>query len=173
MDEVTSQQVLLRPVRPGDAGWVLQQHAEIYQREWGYDARFETLVAGVIAGLLRRWDPDWDRGWIAELQGQRVGSMYVVRKSRTVAQLRLLILTPQARGLGLGARLVDAGIAFARERGFRKLVLWTNGQLDAARGIYAARGFVCTSSEPLQDYGQSLVSETWELVLRPRLSSGR
>lgn len=172
MDEVTSQRGLLRSTRPGDAGWVLQQHAEIYQREWGYGGRFETLVAGVIAGLLAQWDPAWDRGWIAELDGQRVGSMYVVRKSPGVAQLRLLILTPQARGHGLGARLVDAGIAFARERGYEQLVLWTNGQLDAARAIYAARGFTCTSSESIHDYGRDLVSETWALDLRAPLSSG-
>ena len=159
--------VVLRDPRPGDLGWVVMQHGELYAREWGYDTRFEALVAEVAAGLLRRFDPQWEKGWIAELEGERVGSVFVVRKSATVAQLRLLILLPQARGLGLGGRLVDECIAFARAKGYRKMVLWTNGQLEAARAIYTSRGFRLTASEPLHDYGQELVSETWELPLRP------
>ncbi|RYY81197.1 MAG: MarR family transcriptional regulator, partial [Comamonadaceae bacterium] len=158
--------VLLRDPRPGDLGWVVEQHGAIYAREYGYNGEFEALVAEVAAGLLRKWDPAWDKGWIAEAEGERVGSVFVVRKSATVAQLRLLILAPAARGLGIGGRLVDAGIAFARDRGYRKLVLWTNGQLEAARAIYASRGFQLTDQEPLSAYGQQLVSETWELPLR-------
>ncbi len=157
---------VLRDPRPGDLGWVVMQHGELYAREWGYTDEFEALVAEVAARYLRNFDPAWEKGWIAELDGERVGSVFVVRKSATVAQLRLLILTPAARGLGLGGRLVDECIAFAHAKGYRRMVLWTNGQLDAARAIYAARGFTCTGSEPLHAYGQDLVGETWELRLR-------
>ncbi|WP_427912338.1 bifunctional helix-turn-helix transcriptional regulator/GNAT family N-acetyltransferase [Ramlibacter sp. MMS24-I3-19] len=158
--------VLLRDPRPGDLGWVVQQHGEVYAREYGYTTEFEALVAEVAASYLRTFDPDWEKGWIAELDGERVGSVFVVRKSATVAQLRLLILSAHARGLGLGGRLVDECIAFARGKGYRKMVLWTNGQLAAARAIYASRGFQLVSSEPLHAYGQKLVGETWELRLR-------
>jgi GNAT superfamily N-acetyltransferase len=144
----------------------VQQHGEIYGREYGYTSEFEALVAEVGAAYLRKFDPAWENGWIAELDGERVGSVFVVRKSATVAQLRLLILAREARGLGVGKRLVDECIAFARDRGYRKMVLWTNGQLDAARAIYAARGFQRVSSEPMHAYGKDLVGETWELALR-------
>lgn len=160
-----SRTVVLRDPRPGDLGWVVQQHGEVYAREYGYTSEFEALVADVAAGYLRKFDPAWEKGWIAELDGERVGSVFVVRKSATVAQLRLLIVSAHARGLGLGGRLVDECIAFARARGYRKMVLWTNGQLAAARAIYAARGFVPVSSEPLHAYGQALVGETWALRL--------
>lgn len=155
--------VCLRRPQPGDMGWVIQQHGEIYWREYGWNADFEALVAEIVARMMKRHDPDWENGWIAERDGQRVGSVFVVRKSRTVAQLRLLILTPEARGLGLGGRLTDACIAFARDKGYRKLVLWTNRNLDAARAIYASRGFRLTGSEPHHSYGQDLVGEFWEL----------
>lgn len=157
---------VLRDPLPGDLGWVVMQHGEIYAREYGYGSEFEALVADVAAAYLKRFDPAWEKGWIAELGGERVGSVLVVRKSATVAQLRLLILTAGARGLGLGGRLVDECIAFSRARGYRKLVLWTNSQLEAARAIYASRGFQLAASEPLNAYGQKLVSETWELALR-------
>jgi DNA-binding MarR family transcriptional regulator/GNAT superfamily N-acetyltransferase len=158
--------VQLRDVRPGDMGWVVQQHGELYAREYGYTNEFEALVAEIAAEFIRKFDPQWEKGWIAELDGERVGSVFVVRQSATVAKLRLLILSPHARGLGLGGRLVDECIAFARGKGYRKLVLWTNGQLEAARAIYASRGFERTATEPLEAYGQSLTSETWELPLR-------
>jgi GNAT superfamily N-acetyltransferase len=141
------------------------QHGEIYSREYGYSDEFEGLVADIVARYIRNFDPDRERGWIAELDGERVGAVFVVRRSATVAQLRLLILTPQARGQGLGGRLVDECIAFARNRGYRKMMLWTNGHLDAARAIYKSRGFALAKSEPLEAYGQSLVGETWELKL--------
>lgn len=158
--------VVLRDPGPGDLGWVVQAHGEIYAREYRFTSDFEALVAEIAAKFLRKFDPRWEKGWIAELDGERVGSVFVVRKSPTVAQLRLLILTPAARGHGLGGRLTDECIAFARARGYRKLALWTNGHLDAARAIYAARGFVLTHSEPYPAHGQDLVSETWELRLR-------
>jgi GNAT superfamily N-acetyltransferase len=164
--EPRARTVQLRDPRPGDLGWVVMQHGEVYAREYGYTSAFEALVAEVAANLLNRFDAAWEKGWIAELDGERVGSVFVARKSATIAQLRLLILAPHARGLGLGGRLVDECIAFARGKGYRKLVLWTNGQLDAARAIYQSRGFTLVDSEPLEAYGQKLVSETWSLDLR-------
>ncbi len=156
---------VLRDLKPGDMGWVVQQHGEIYAREYGWNREFEGLVAGIAAQMVRNFQPEWERGWMAELDGERVGSVFVVRKSKTVAQLRLLILAPAARGLGLGARLTDECLAFARGKGYRKMVLWTNSNLTAARAIYARRGFVLTQSEPYHGYGQDLVGETWELRL--------
>ena len=157
--------ILLRDPRPGDMGWVIQQHGEIYAREYGWNADFESLVADVVARYMRNFKPEWERCWIAELNGERVGSVFVVRKSKTVAQLRLLILTPQARGHGLGARLSDECLAFARSKGYKKMVLWTNSCLDAAIGIYKRRGFTLVKREPYEGFGQNLVSETYELKL--------
>lgn len=157
--------VILRDPLPGDMGWVIQQHGEIYAREHGWNSEFEALVAGIVADMMKRHDAAWERGWIALLNGERVGSAFVVRKSATEAQLRLLILTPAARGLGLGGRLTDECIAFARAKGYRSLLLWTNRCLDAARAIYAKRGFQLVRSEPHHSYGQDLVGEHWELQL--------
>ncbi|OUL98394.1 MarR family transcriptional regulator [Variovorax sp. JS1663] len=156
---------VLRDPQPGDIGWVVQQHGELYAREYGWNSEFEALVAEIAGEFLRKFQPEWERCWIAELGGERVGAVFLVRKSATVAQLRLLILAPQARGLGLGARLTDECIAFARRKGYRKMVLWTNSCLTAARGIYAARGFKLTKSEAYEGFGQQLVGETWELKL--------
>lgn len=157
--------VTLREPQPDDMGWVVQQHGEIYAREYGWNAEFEALVADIVARYLRHQQPEWERCWMVELDGQRVGSAFVVRKSKQVAQLRMLILVPQARGLGLGARLTDECIAFARSKGYRKMLLWTNSCLTAARAIYAKRGFQLIKSEPYQGFGQSLVGETWELKI--------
>lgn len=160
-----TQSILLRDPQAGDMGWVVQQHGEIYAREYGWNNQFEALVADIVAKYLRHYQPQWEHCWMAELDGQRVGSVFVVRKSRTVAQLRMLILTPQARGLGLGARLTDQCIAFARDKGYKKMVLWTNSCLGAARDIYARRGFKLVKSEPYHGFGQDLVGEHWELKL--------
>lgn len=157
--------IVLRDPQPGDMGWVVLQHGEIYAREYGWNSEFEALVAEIAAHYIRNFQPEWEKGWIAELDGERVGSVFVVRKSKTVAQLRLLILSPQARGLGLGARLTDECIQFARRKGYKKMVLWTNSHLDAARGIYAKLGFKLIHSEPFSGYGKELVGETWELRL--------
>ncbi|MBU6502901.1 MAG: GNAT family N-acetyltransferase [Burkholderiales bacterium] len=157
--------VLLREPKSGDMGWVVQQHGEIYAREYGWDSDFEALVADIAARFIKHFRPDCERCWIAELDGERVGSVLVARRSATVAQLRLLILTPGARGFGLGARLTDECLAFARAKGYRKMVLWTNSNLLAARAIYARRGFQLTKSEPYHGYGHDLVGETWELKL--------
>jgi DNA-binding MarR family transcriptional regulator/GNAT superfamily N-acetyltransferase len=156
---------VLREPRPGDMGWVVQQHGEVYAREYGWNMAFEALVADIVAKYVREFQPDWERCWIAELDGERVGSAFVVRQSASTAQLRMLLLTPAARGLGLGARLTDECLAFARHKGYRKMVLWTNSCLTAAREIYAKRGFERVKSEPYEGFGQSLVGETWELKL--------
>ena len=157
--------VLLREPRAADMGWVVMQHGEIYGNEYGFNWEFEGLVAEIVAGYIRNFRPARERGWIAELDGERVGCVFVVQKSTTVAQLRLLILTATARGQGLGARLVDECIAFARARKYRKLVLGTQSHLLAARAIYLSRGFSLTDSKSFQGYGMELVAETWELKL--------
>ena len=157
--------VRLRDPVPGDFGWVVQQHGEVYAREYGWNADFEGLVAGLVSDYVRKADPEWEGCWVAELDGQRVGAVFVVRKSARVAQLRMLILSPQARGLGVGGLLTDTCIAFARAKGYRKMVLWTNSCLDAARAIYSKRGFVCTHSAPYTGYGHELIGETWECKL--------
>ncbi|HVZ44679.1 MAG TPA: helix-turn-helix domain-containing GNAT family N-acetyltransferase [Ramlibacter sp.] len=156
----------LREPRPGDMGWVVQAHGELYWREYQFDARFEALVAEIAAKFIRNFDPEYERGWIAEVDGERAGSVFVMRRSRTIAQLRLLILTPAARGLGLGGRLVDECIAFAREKRYRRLMLWTQSHLEAARAIYRSRGFQVTKRERYEaDFHPGLVSEIWELKL--------
>lgn len=157
--------IVLREPRAGDLGWVVQQHGEIYAREYRFNSEFEGLVARVAADYLRHFDPTWERGWIAEAGGERVGCAFVVRRSKTVAQLRLLIVLPAARGRGLGGRLTDECIAFARSKGYRKIMLWTQSILLPARAIYAARGFTRVKSEPYPAFGHKLVSEVWELAL--------
>jgi DNA-binding MarR family transcriptional regulator len=144
---------VLRDPQPGDIGWVVQQHGELYAREYGWNSEFEALVAEIAGEFLRKFQPEWEHCWIAELDGERVGAVFLVRKSATVAQLRL------------GARLTDECIAFARRKGYRKMVLWTNSCLLAARHIYATRGFELVKSEPYEGFGQQLVGETWELRL--------
>ncbi len=158
--------VVLRDPRPGDMGWVVQQHGEIYAREYGWNIEFEALVADIAAKFIKNFKPEAEKCWMAELDGVRVGAVFVVRKSATVCKLRMLILTPEARGRGLGGRLTDECIAFARSKGYKKMELWTNSCLDAARAIYSRRGFVLTKSEPYHGFGQDLVSETWELKLQ-------
>lgn len=158
--------IVLRDPLPGDMGWVVQQHGELYAREYGWNSEFEALVADIVAQFVRKFQPAWEKCWIAELDGERVGAIFVVRKSATTAQLRLLLLSPSARGLGLGARLTDECIAFARAKGYRKMVLWTNSCLAAARAIYAKRSFRLDKAEPYEGFGQQLVGETWSLKLQ-------
>ncbi|MBC7609600.1 MAG: MarR family transcriptional regulator [Polaromonas sp.] len=157
--------VILRDHKPGDIGWVVQQHGEIYAREYGWNSEFEALVADIAGKFLKNFQPDYEKCWIAELDGARVGAVFVVRKSATVAQLRMLILSPEARGLGLGSRLTDECIAFARGKGYKKMLLWTNSCLGAARAIYAKRGFRLIKSELYTGFGHDLVGETWSLQL--------
>ncbi|NJM43818.1 MAG: GNAT family N-acetyltransferase [Brachymonas sp.] len=157
--------ITLRSPEPGDIGWVIREHGRVYAREYGWNWEFEALVAGICADFVKHYQPEWERCWIAQMGQELVGSAFVARKNKTTAQLRMLILSPQARGLGLGARLTDECLSFARAKGYQKMVLWTNSVLTQAREIYARRGFVLTKSEPYVGFGHQLVSETWELVL--------
>jgi GNAT superfamily N-acetyltransferase len=156
----------LRSLQSGDIGWVIAEHARVYSREYGWNMRFEALVARICADYIDKHQPDWERAWVATLGEQIVGCAFVVRKSKTVAQLRMLIVSPQARGQGLGRRLSDECLNFARSKGYKKMQLWTNANLLSARAIYASQGFKLIQSEAYEGFGKTdLVSETWELVL--------
>jgi GNAT superfamily N-acetyltransferase len=137
----------------------------LYAREFGYDVTFEALVAEIAAGFVRNFKPKYENCWIAEMDGSVVGSVFLVRQSRTIAKLRLLVLDPLARGQGLGRRLTRTCITFARRAGYRKMVLWTQSHLAAARAIYQAEGFRLVSSEKHHSFGKRLVAEVWELKL--------
>ena len=153
---------LLRDPRPGDLGRVVQLHGELYAREFGYDWTFEALVARIVSDFVFKHEPAKERCWIAELKGQVVASVFLVKKSSSTAKLRLLIVHPDARGQGLGARLVEECVRFARAAGYRKIVLWTQSHLGAARAIYRAKGFVKTESQKHHSFGKRLVAEVWE-----------
>jgi DNA-binding MarR family transcriptional regulator/GNAT superfamily N-acetyltransferase len=156
---------ILRDPRPGDMGWVVQSHGALYASEYGFDSSFEALVAEISAKFLVSFDASRERCWIAELDGVQVGSVFLVKHSDDVAKLRLLLVDPAGRGQRLGQRLVAECIAFAKACGYRKITLWTQSILLAARKIYQDAGFVLVASEPHRSFGQSLVGETWEREL--------
>jgi GNAT superfamily N-acetyltransferase len=159
--------VIRRLGRPGDLGWVVMAHGEIYAAEFGWDTSFEALIARIVADYAAEHDPADEAAWIAEADGRRVGCVFCVRADQTTAQLRILLVDPSARGHRLGGRLVDECLAFARRAGYARMALWTNDPLLAARHVYLSRGFTLVDEEPHHSFGVDLIGQVYELDLRP------
>jgi GNAT superfamily N-acetyltransferase len=157
--------ITLRAPRPGDFGWIVQRHGALYAEEQGWDARFEGVVAGVVSDYVKTFDPAREACWIAEHQGRPVGSIMLARESDTVGRLRLLLVEPSARGLGVGDKLVAECLSFARLAGYQEIVLWTQNNLLPARRLYERAGFVLEETWPYDGFGEGLISETWRLHL--------
>ena len=155
----------VRTHRPGDMGWVVHRHGVLYAQEYGYDETFEALVAEIVAKFIQNYDAKREHCWIAEHEGEIAGSVFLVAESNSVAKLRLLLVEPSARGLGIGARLVSECVRFARRAGYQKIVLWTQSELDAARHVYRKAGFSVIEEKQHRSFGKDLTAETWELLL--------
>lgn len=165
-DEIPkSNSYVIRSPIPGDMGWVVYRHGTLYSQEYGWDERFEALVAGIVADYMKQHDPSREASWIAEKDAKNVGSVFLVRHSDEIAKLRLLIVEPDTRGLGIGARLVEECIRFAKQSGYKKIQLWTNSCLHSARKIYERVGFQLIEESPHSMFGEGLIGQTWELVL--------
>ena len=156
---------IIRPPEAGDIGWIIHRQGVLYNQEYGWDEQFEALVGEIASRFVQNFDAKHERCWIAEREGEIIGSVFCAKKSATVAQLRLLYVEPSARGLGVGTRLVDECVAFARRAGYRKMTLWTNGVLHSARHIYQRAGFVKVAEKSHHSFGHDLVSQTWQLAL--------
>lgn len=156
----------IRNHRPGDMGWITYRHGVLYWKEYGWDERFEAIVARVVADFIDNFDPERERCWIAERNGEIVGSVFVVAKTKTVAKLRLLLVEPSARGLGIGSRLVDEVIQFSKKVGYKRIELWTHPELLSARKIYKAAGFELIAEETHQLFGKPLRAETWAMKIQ-------
>ncbi|SDX18699.1 GNAT family N-acetyltransferase [Allgaiera indica] len=164
-DPIPADAVILRELRPGDAGWLVMRHGELYHRDEGFDLTFEALVAEILAAFIRDHDPAFERGWIAEHGGRRLGSIFCVRAGKGVAKLRLFLVEPEARGTGLAKRLIETCMEWARARGYGRMVLWTHESHRAACALYARHGFLLTESRPVRSFGCDLVQQSWEIDL--------
>lgn len=166
---MTHTQMTVRPLgQPGDLGWVVMAHGQFYAREYGWNSEFEALVARIVADYAAGRDPEREAAWIAEADGRPVGCVFVVAKDADTAQLRILLVDPAARGQQLGRRLVAEAVSFARRAGYRRMMLWTNHPLAAARHIYLAAGFQLVSEEQHHSFGADLTGQVYELDLGPQ-----
>ncbi|MHA2302847.1 MAG: GNAT family N-acetyltransferase, partial [Candidatus Thorarchaeota archaeon] len=165
-DQTDVSAYLLRPHEPGDIGWITHRHGVLYAEEYSWDETFEALVADILVKFIQSHDPKKERIWITEQDGERIGSIVLVDAGDQVSQLRLLLVEPKARGKGIGNRLIQEGIDFSKRNGYKKIRLWTQKNLDAARHLYKKAGFVCVSEKPHTSFGHDLIEEFWELNLR-------
>jgi GNAT superfamily N-acetyltransferase len=163
--QAANEPYIIRTHRTGDLSWIAHRHAVVYQQEYGWNQAFEALVLEITAHFLKHYDPETERCWVAERSGEILGCVLLVKRSKQIAKLRLLLVEPSARGLGIGKRLVEECIRFAREKGYKKIELWTHSNLSAARGIYQKVGFQLVGTDSHEDFGPRVTAETWELRL--------